>query len=100
MRGLIVTFVGAFLLIWIFGVGINYFQDMYRRSMTTKPNYGNFSPQEIERQRKKAMEDYHRQLDNYKNQQSSSQSQQEAQKRFMEDQKRQMENMKRMNKIP
>lgn len=99
MRGLIITFIGAFLFVWGFGVAVNYLQNMHKRSMSIKTNYGDFSPQEIERQRKKAMDDYNRQLKDYKRQQSSSPSQLQSQKRIMEEQKRQMEDMKRINKM-
>jgi flagellar motility protein MotE (MotC chaperone) len=99
MRGLIITFLGVFFFIWAFGTGVSYLQNMYRRNMSVKPNYGNFSPQEIESQRKKMMDDYRRQLKDYQSQQSSSSSQLQSQKQAMETLKRQTEDMKRINKI-
>ena len=99
MRGLLITFFGAFLFIWGLGVSINYLQNMYRRNIATKPSYGDFSPQDIENQRKKMVDDQHRQMEYYERQQSAAQSQQESQKRLMESQKRQMENMKRLNEM-
>lgn len=99
MRGLIITFFAVFLFIWGLGASIGYLQNMYKKNISAKPNYGDFSPQEIERQRRKTMDDYQQQLKDYQRQQSTATSQEDAQKRFMEDQKRQMENMKRINNM-
>lgn len=99
MRGLIITFLGAFFFIWALGSGIGYLQKMYRGRLDTRANYGDFSPQEIERQRKKTMDDYRQQMENYRRQQTTASSQEDIQKKFMEDQKRQMENMKRISNI-
>lgn len=99
MRGLIITFFVAFFFIWGLGSGINYLQKMYRERLNTRTNYGDFSPQDIERQRKQAMDSYRQQMTDYKRQQTTASSQEDMQKRFMEDQKRQMENMKRINNI-
>jgi len=98
MKGMIITFLCAFIFIWAFGMAISYVQQMHRNAMDVKPDYGDFSPQKIEAERKQAMDSYKQQIRDYKDQQSSYKSQQDAQKKFMEDQKRQIKDMQRMNK--
>ncbi|MFA6379389.1 MAG: hypothetical protein WCX16_06390 [Candidatus Omnitrophota bacterium] len=97
MKGIIILFLCVFIFIWGFGMAVSYVQQMQRNAIDVKPDYGDFSPQKIEDERKQAMDDYKKQLKDYKNQQSSYKSQQDAQKKFMEDQKRQMKDMQRVN---
>ena len=100
MKNLLGLFAFVFLFIWGIGVGIGYVQKMQARAFSRKPDYGDFSPSEIEANRKKLMEENKRQLQHYRNSQTNSPSNsQEAQKRFMENQKRQIEDLKRQNQI-
>ena len=100
MKGLLFVFIGIFLFIWGVGAGISYLKRLHAETISAPIQYGDFSPAQIEADRKKMMSESKRQLQNFKNsQQASTSSQQDAQRRFMEDQKRQLEDLKRLNQI-
>ncbi|MDD3375551.1 MAG: hypothetical protein PHY73_07525 [Candidatus Omnitrophica bacterium] len=100
MKSLLGLFLFVFLFIWGIGATIGYVQKMQTNAFSRKTDYGDFSPSEIEADRKQMMEDSKRQLQQYRDQQANSPTTSpDAQKRFMEQQKRQMEDMKRQNQI-
>ncbi len=100
MKGLLFVFIGIFLFIWGVGAAISHLKRIHASTISAPTQYGDFSPSQIEADRKKMMAESKQQLQNFKNsQQTSAASQKDAQKRFMEDQKRHLEDLKRLNQI-